>query len=100
LLDSTLYIRLYDRIERRQGQWKILRMDAIYDKDRIDPVIPGSVPPGFFADVDLSGPASAVGLMRWRLAKRGGKIPADLPLGGTESEKKLRAEAEAWLNGA
>jgi len=100
LFDSTLYIRLYDRIERRHGRWKIYRMDAIYDKDRIDPVIPGSVPPGFFAGVDLSGPGAAVGLMRWRLAKRGGKIPPDLPLGGSESEKKLRTEAEAWLNGA
>jgi hypothetical protein len=100
LFDSTLYIRLFDRLERRQGPWKILRMDAIYDKDRLDPVIPSSVPPGFFAGVDVTGPDSALALMRWRLAKRGGEIPADLPLGGGENEKKLRAEAEAWLNAA
>src|SRR5215469_2570979 len=87
LFDSTLYIRLFDRMERRQGQWRILRMDAIYDKDRIDPVIPGSVPPGFFAGVDISGPDAAIALMRWRLGKRGGQIPPDLPLGGTDSEK-------------
>ena len=100
LFDATLYIRLYDRMERRQGQWKILRMDAIYDKDRLDPVIPGSAPPGFFAGVDLSDQGSAVALMQWRLAKRGGKISPDIPSGGSENEKKLRAEAEAWLNGA
>jgi hypothetical protein len=98
--DFTLYIRLYDRLERREGRWKILRMDAIYDKDRLDPVIPGSVPAGFFDGVDLAGSHAAVALMRWRLEKRGGKIPADIPLGGTESERKLRAEGEVWLKGA
>ncbi len=95
--DFTLYIRLYDRLERRNGEWKILRMDAIYDKDRLDPVIHGSVPAGFFEGVDLTAPGAAVALVRWRTEKRGGKIPADIPLGGTDSEKKVRAESEAWL---
>ena len=95
--DFTLYIRLYDRIERRAGTWRILKMDAIYDRDRLDPVLAGTVPAGFFDGVDLKAPGAAVALMRWRLAKRGGKIPDDLPLGGTDSERKLRAENEAWL---
>lgn len=96
MFDFTLYIRLYDRLERRQGEWKILRMDAIYDKDRLDPVLASSLPPGFFDGVDLRGPQAALALMKWRLEKRGGKLP-ELPLGGTESEKRLRAENEAWL---
>jgi hypothetical protein len=96
MFDFTLYIRLYDRLERRQGEWKILRMDAIYDKDRLDPVLAGSIPPGFFEGVDLRGPQAALALMKWRLEKRGGKL-AELPLGGTDSEKRLRAENEAWL---
>jgi len=99
LFDFTLYIRLYDRLERRQDAWKILRMDAIYDRDRLDPVIPDSVPANFFAGVDLTGPGAAVALMRWRLQKRGGKVPHDIPLRGTDSEKQLRTENEAWLAG-
>jgi hypothetical protein len=98
LFDYTLYIRLYDRMERRAGEWRILRMDAIYDKDRLDPVIPGSLPPDFFAGVPLEGPEAQMGLTRWRMAQRGGAFPSDLPIGGTESETKLRMEAEAWLN--
>jgi hypothetical protein len=100
LFDFTLFIRLYDRIERRQGEWRILRMDAIYDRDRLDPVIPGSVPADFFAGVDMTGPFAAIGFIRWRIAKRGGSVPPDLPIGNTESEKKLRAANEAWLAGA
>jgi len=97
LFDFTIYLRLYDRLERRERQWKILRMDGIYDKDRLDPVNPGSVPDGFFDGLRLSGPESAVGLMRWRLEKRGRTVSPDIALAGTDGEKRLRAEAEAWL---
>jgi len=99
LFDFTIYLRLYDRVERRQGQWKILRMNGIYDKDRLDPVIPGSLPPGFFDGLRISGPDSAMAMARWRLEKRGRKISTDIAIAGTDSETKLRAEAEAWLAG-
>ena len=99
LIDTTLFIRLYDRLERRAGEWRISRMDAIYDKDRLDPVIPGSVPASFFDGIDFSGANASLGIMRWRAAKRGGKLPPDLPIGGTDSEKELRKENEAWLAG-
>ena len=95
--DFTLYIRFYDKLERRQVEWRILRMDAIYDRDRLDPVLAGTLPPGFFDGVDFSGPQAVLALLKWRMAKRRGKLPDDLPLGGTESEKQLRAEGEAWL---
>jgi hypothetical protein len=72
-------------------------MDGIYDKDRLDPVVPGSVPAGFFDGLKLSGPESAVGLMRWRLEQRGRTVSSDIALAGTGGETKLRAEAEAWL---
>lgn len=98
LFDFTINLRLYDRVERREGEWRILRMDAIYDKDRLDPVIPGSVPADFFAGVQFDGPEAAIGFAKWRIEKRGGQIPVDLPIGGTDREKKLRTEAEAWLN--
>ena len=98
LFDYTIYLRLYDRMERRGGDWRILQMDAIYDKDRLDPVIPGSVPTDFFDGVQFDGPDAAIGFTRWRIEKRGGQIPASLAIGGTDSEKKLRTEAETWLN--
>jgi hypothetical protein len=100
LFDYTIYLRLYDRLERRDGAWRILRMDAIYDKDRLDPVLSGSLPPDFFEGVATSGPDAAMGLTRWRLAMRGGQLPSGLPLGGTDSEKQVRDESETWLKAA
>ena len=55
------------------------------------------MPAGVFAGMGLSGPESAVGMMRWRLEKRGRKVSSDIALAGTDGEKRLRAEAEAWL---
>ncbi len=96
LFDFTFYLRFYDRLERRQGVWRILRMTAIYDKDRVEPVIPGSVPASFFASAKLEGPESAIGLARLLNEKRGRPMPP-VVIGGTDGELKLRAEAEAWL---
>jgi hypothetical protein len=97
LFDFTWYMRMYDRVERRQGEWRILRMTAIYDKDRLDPVVPGSVPASFFAGAKLEGPESGIAMMRFMNDKRGRPMPPDLVIGGTESESKLRADAHSWL---
>ena len=98
LFDFTYYLRFFDRLEKRQGTWRILSMTAIYDKDRIDPVIPGSVPPSHFAGVKLEGEESAIGWARWMNERRIRPMPP-VVLGGSEGERKLRAAAEAWLAG-
>src|SRR5581483_9837153 len=40
LTDMTSRARFLDRLECRQGAWKILERAAIYEQDRIDPVTP------------------------------------------------------------
>ncbi|MGH7088019.1 MAG: hypothetical protein ACREFQ_03875, partial [Stellaceae bacterium] len=83
-------------IERRGGDWRILRMTAIYDKDRLDPVIPGSVPASFYAGAKFEGPEAAIGMMRLRNERKGRTVPP-VVIGGSGDERKLRAEGEAWL---
>ena len=97
LFDLTAYTRMYDRVERRQGMWRIARMIVIYDKDRMEPVVPGELPPGFFGGVKLSGPDSSIAFMRFRTEKRGRKVPPELVIGGSDGERRLRAETETWL---
>ena len=44
LCDIECTGRFYDFFERREGRWGIVLRQAIYEKDRADPAIPGEVP--------------------------------------------------------
>jgi hypothetical protein len=39
-IDLTTYARFYDLLEKREGSWRILKRTAIYESDRMDPVLP------------------------------------------------------------
>ncbi|MDH2347901.1 nuclear transport factor 2 family protein [Bradyrhizobium sp. SSUT77] len=89
--------RFYDFLEKRKGQWGIVRRQPIYEKDRIDPV----------------DPAATLRLDQQRLAALpegyrhlaymqeliGYKVKRDMPgLTGSEVEK-LYGEGRDWLAG-
>jgi len=99
LFDFASNARFFHQVEKRKGEWRILRANCIYEKDRLEPVIPGSVPASFYEQVDLTGPDNGFAFMRFRQTKKGRAIPK-VPLAGTPEEAKLRAEAKAWLKGA
>lgn len=40
LADAMIYCRLFSRVERREGVWRLLTLDAIYEKDTLIPVYP------------------------------------------------------------
>lgn len=97
LFDYTCYARFYDLYEKRKGEWRIFKKSCIYDRDRLDPVVPGSVPEAFYDAVPISGHESGFAYMRFRLEKKGFTVPEVIVLGGGESERALRAEGEHWL---
>ena len=97
LFDYTAWMRFHDRAEKRGGVWRIAKWVAIYDRDRFDPVVPGSVPTSFFAGVDFSGGHDAIAFMKLRQAKLGRKMPPNLCLGGSPREAELKAEGRRWL---
>ena len=41
-VDAVCTGRFFDRVEKREGVWRIARRSVIYEKDRIDPVDPGA----------------------------------------------------------
>lgn len=94
----TSFMLLVERIEKIDGQWKIVDMISINEYDTLAPAIPG---------VDLKiNPDDVKGLResyRWLAYTRmlaGGQISQDLE--GTdrpESIQKIYDEANAWLNG-
>ena len=92
--------RFCDLFEKRDGVWRIFKMSCIYDKDRLDPVIPGSVPPSFYDAVPLAGIESGFAFMRFRQTKKGRTVPPGIALGDSPGEAALREEGVRWLASA
>lgn len=100
LFDYTSWGRFFDLFENQGGGWRISRWSTIYDKDRLDPVVPGSMPPSFFDGVALEGAASGFAYMAFRQAKIGRSVPPGIVIGGSADERALKADGEAWLAGS
>jgi hypothetical protein len=98
LFDFASNARFYHLVEKRDGVWRIVQANCIYEKDKLEPVIPGSVPASFYDQVDLTGIESGFAFMKFRQTKKGRTIPK-VPLAGTPEEAALRAAAKAWLKG-
>ena len=100
LFDYTSYARFYDLFENRAGVWRILEWNCIYDKDRLDPVVPARDAGSVEAQAVLAGPESGFAFMQLRQSKRGRTIPASVVIRDTEGERDLRRRGDAWLAGA
>jgi hypothetical protein len=96
LLDLMFECRFFDRFEKRGDAWKIAQWTAVYDNDRISPVIPGSVPISFYEGLSLDEPDAATSAWRLFLAKTGRPI-RPMILGGSNEEKALSHEISVWL---
>jgi hypothetical protein len=97
LTDAMMQMLFYDQMEKRDGVWRIYRWTAIYNVDRVDPVVPMGEPKGFYDDVRFDAEGNGVAMMRSRGAK-GGRPPNPwIVIAGTEKERKVRAEGEGWF---
>jgi hypothetical protein len=100
LYDYTCYARFYDLLEERDRVWRILEWNTIYDRDRLDPVVPESWDEsGLFAQAQLQGPESGFAFMKLRSAKRGRTIPDSIVIRDSAGEAKLRRRGADWLAG-
>ncbi|MCA1280853.1 nuclear transport factor 2 family protein [Saccharopolyspora sp. 7B] len=75
-VDLTSYARLGYRVERRDGEWRIFSLDAIYERDTVAPVLPGSVPSIPAEELAAFRPTYA--LLAWHLDRRGYRIGTGL----------------------
>ena len=97
-VDVICWGRFYDFFEKRDGRWGIVRRQPIYEKDRLDPVIPGTAPAGFYDGLKLEGPKTGSAFLAFRLSKIGRQsVPMIYSL--SDEEKQLRAEYRRWLEG-
>jgi hypothetical protein len=89
--------RFYDFFEKREGHWKVVLRQPIYEKDRIDSVIPG-IAPKLDAGILNLFPEGYCHLA-YAQTKIGYRVKRDMPgLKGAEVEA-LYVKGRAWLNG-
>jgi SnoaL-like domain len=98
LCDVVCTGRFYDFFEQRDGRWAIVLRQPIYEKDRLDPVSPGTVPQ---LDPDrLAAFPAGYRHLAYLQVGIGYDVKPDMPgLTGPEVEA-LYARGAAWLAGA
>jgi hypothetical protein len=98
-LDFTTWSRRLHLMEKRDGDWKIWRRTAIYERDRMDPHNPEDIPDGFYSSMDLSQYPKQIRYHCWRNTMFGHPPVKNICLKGTEREKEVREEARNWIDG-
>src|SRR4029079_5353025 len=89
--------RFYDFLEKRQGEWGIVRRQPIYEKDSIDPVDPAATTP--LDQTALAALPEGYRHLAYMQELIGYKVKRDMPgLIGAEVEK-LYGEGRARLGG-
>jgi hypothetical protein len=94
--DCISYARFVSRLEKLDGEWRMLTLEVIYDRDTMTSALPGMLPAP--ANFDTTGHRDSYRCIGWLLASKGFEVNRDLP--GTdrpESIASLMSERIAWL---
>jgi hypothetical protein len=94
--DTTAWSRFHDFFEKRE-RWAICRRVAVYEKDRVDPVVPGTVVP--FDATRLAQMPKAYRFLGYSLSLGGFNVAGDLPTDDSPALERLLRDGEAWLTG-
>jgi hypothetical protein len=95
LVDVTCYGRFHDRFLRQDGEWRIEHRVPIYEKDRLDPVVPGQV---VQLDAEkLSRLPDGCRHLTYVQSQAGSLITPDIPVPGNAALEKLIEAGENWL---
>jgi len=98
LVDVVCTGRFFDFLEKRVGQWGIVRRQPIYEKDRLDPVDPAA---SLKLDPELLGRfPEGYRHLAYLQTKNGFTIKLDMPQLKGPVVERLYAHGRAWLAGA
>jgi hypothetical protein len=97
-VDTTQYCRFISKLVRTECGWRFKTFEAIYQKDTIQPVYPGDVPPIDRAEVESY--RASYRIWAYMLSRKGYEIPQDERIVSEDRPDlvaKLYAEHEKWL---
>jgi hypothetical protein len=94
-VDVTCHGRFYDRFLRQAGEWRIAERMGIYEKDRIDPVVPGAIVR--LDPTTLARYPEGYRHLAYVQASGGACITPDLPTPGSDVLARIYREGSEWL---
>lgn len=98
-MDMVSHVRIFARLERRAGEWKIVYGDCIYERDELIPATPGKAVPDLTDKV--KGYRESYRNLSYVLSLQGLPSGDDLPGDDKpETVQKLYDETNRWMFGA
>ena len=91
---SLSFLRFLDRFESKNGQWRIVKRNGIYEGDRFSPERPVEFDPKI-----LELYAEPFKYLAYRQHLAGLPSDRETPMDGSASLERLMKEARAWLQG-
>jgi hypothetical protein len=98
-VDMTSRSRFLDRLERRDGEWKILERAAVYEQDRLDPVVPSDAFTRMMQGMQATQYPEPYRYMAVRLASAGRPLAQPVHYDGAPHTDALVARYASWLAG-
>jgi SnoaL-like domain len=99
LVDLTSYGRFLDRLERRDGVWRMVERTALYEKDRLDPVEPSAKFDALMAGADAQKYPAPYRYMAYRVIASGRTLAEPVHYDGRAETEALKTRYAAWLAG-
>ena len=96
-VDMTSRARFLDRLERRNGEWKILERAAVYEQDRLDPVVPSEAFARMMREAEAAQYPEPYRYMAVRLASAGRPLAEPVHYDGAPHTQALVERYAAWL---
>jgi ketosteroid isomerase-like protein len=96
--DLQAWFRFFDLLRKEDdGQWRIHKRTAVYEKDKISATDPRGAPAALFDGMDLSAFAPETKYLSWWQAKAGRKPRTDIVRCYSTEEAALKEEGLAWV---
>jgi hypothetical protein len=96
-VDMSSRARFLDRLERRNGAWKIRERAAVYEQDRLDPVVPSEGFDRMMRATDAAKYPEPYRYMAVRLASAGRPLAEPVHYDGAPHTQALVERYAAWL---
>lgn len=96
-VDLTSYARFLDRLERRNGEWRMVERTTLYEQDRLDPVEPSAKFAAMMSSNTAAKFPAAYRYMGYRVEASGRALAEPVHYDGRAETEALKARYANWL---